>query len=285
VSHGYLKLRSLAKAATSQQLKREILFAMKFGVCAGFDKAQALKEAGFDFIELFVQGHLVPEKGDDEFLPLMEKISACELPCVAANGFIPGHLKITGPDVSERKLTRYVENACGRALRSGIDKIVFGSGGARQIPEGFSRVEAHRQLVEFGKMAAHVAAACGIVIVVEPLNKAECNVLTSVGESAEYVREVDSRSFRLLVDAYHFLKDDNDFDALQNAGHLLSHAHIATVKTRKAPGIEDCDFSKFFHVLKKTGYSETISVEGGWNDMAKEAPAALKAIKDAIKSA
>ncbi len=258
---------------------------MKFGVCTGFENAPALKAAGFDYVELFVQGHLVPEKGDSEFLPIIERITSAELPCLAANGFLPGHLKVTGPDVNERKLTRYVENACGRALRSGIGKLVFGSGGARQIPEGFNRCEAKKQLVEFGKMAAHVASACGIVIVVEPLNNAECNVLTSVGEAAEYVREVDSHSFKLLVDAYHFMKDDNDYDALQNAGHLLAHAHIATAKSRKAPGIEECDFSKFFHALKRIGYADTISIEGGWNDIAKEAAPAMKALKDAIKSA
>ena len=254
---------------------------MKFGVCTGIENAKALKTAGFDFVELFVQGHLIPEKEEAEFLPIFEKIKMMELPSLAANGFLPGHLKVTGPEYNERRLTRYVENACGRALRAGISRIVFGSGGARQIPDGFSREEAEAQLVEFGKLAAHVAAACGVLIVVEPLNKAECNVLTSVGESAKYVRKVNKPSFRLLVDAYHFMKDDNDFDALTDAVPLLSHVHIATQPNRKAPGIEPTDFSRFFKALKAGGYDGTVSIEGGWNDIAKEAPAALKALREA----
>ena len=254
---------------------------MKFGVCTGCENAKALKNAGFDFVELNVQGHLVPEKDEIEFQPIFEKIKAMEVPTLAANGFLPGHLKVTGPAYDERKLARYVENACGRALRSGLTRIVFGSGAARQIPDGFSREEAEAQLVEFGKLAAHIAAACGVLIVVEPLNKAECNVLTSVGESAKYVRKVGKPSFRLLVDAFHFMKDDNDFDALADAVPLFSHVHIATQPNRKAPGIEPTDFSRFFKTLKAGGYDDTVSIEGGWNDIVKEAPAALKALREA----
>lgn len=245
---------------------------MRFGVCAQPEAAPALKEAGFKFVELNVQSHLVPEKGDAEFHPVLDRINDCALPCSAANCFIPGHLKVTGPDVSMDKLTRYVENACGRALRAGMETIVFGSGGARAIPEGFSRFEAHKQLVEFGKMAAHIAGKCELTIVVEPLNKKECNVLTAVGECADYVREVNHHSFKLLVDSYHWLKDSDSYDDLVSAGHLIAHAHIATKLNRKAPGLEECDFSDFFKALRSFGYGGNVSVEASWNDMEKDAP-------------
>ncbi len=255
---------------------------MKFGVCTGFENAAAVKSAGFDYVELNVQAHLVPEKDEAEFAPIYEKIKALPIPALAANCFLPGHLKPVGPSYNESKLARYVENACGRAMRVGIQKLVFGSGGARQIPDGFSRDEAEAQLVEFGKLAAHIAAACGVTIVVEPLNKAECNVLTSVGESAKYVRKVGSPSFRLLVDAYHFMKDDNDFAALADAAPLLVHAHIATQPGRLPPGIEPTDFSKFFKTLKAGGFDGTISVEAKWDKLPETAAQVYKAFREAV---
>ncbi len=50
-----------------------------------------------------------------------------------------------------------------------------------------------QQLLWFGAMVGPRAQAHDVTVVVEPLNvtRGECNVLTSVGESARYVRQVD----------------------------------------------------------------------------------------------
>ena len=44
--------------------------------------------------------------------------------------------------------------AWARLARLGTQIVVFGSGGARRVPEGFSKEEAFKQLVEFGKRIA-----------------------------------------------------------------------------------------------------------------------------------
>ncbi len=50
----------------------------------------------------------------------------------------------------------------------GIGIIVFGSGGARRIPEGFDRQRAHGQLVAFCRMVGPIAREHGVIIAVEP---------------------------------------------------------------------------------------------------------------------
>ena len=55
------------------------------------------------------------------------------------------------------------------AKELGLKIIVFGSGGARKVPEGFSQDEAYKQLVEFAKRIAPEAKKRGIVVAVEPL--------------------------------------------------------------------------------------------------------------------
>lgn len=84
---------------------------------------------------------------------------------------------------------------------AGIRTIVFGSGGARNIPDDFCRAEAWEQLVSFGRLAAGAASRHGVTLGAEPLNRKECNVLNSVKESAAYVHEVGHSHFRLLVDS------------------------------------------------------------------------------------
>jgi sugar phosphate isomerase/epimerase len=257
---------------------------MIYGVCAEPENAATLAEAGFEFVELHVQRHLRPEADEAAFLPQLEQIQAAALPCAAANCFIPGHLKITGPQVDFDGLARYVEAACERARRAGIETIVFGSGGARAIPECFDRRQAWGQLLDFGRMLGPVAERYGITIAVEPLNRGESNVLNSVDEGARYVREVDRASVMLLVDGYHWALERESVEDIVAAGPLLCHAHIATYRTRLSPGAEPCDFRPFFQALKDGGYDGRIAIEGKWDDMPGQAAEALAQLKRAART-
>ena len=131
---------------------------MEYGVCAPIESAAILAAAGFDFIELHVQRDLRTTEGEDAFAPMLARIRQSAVPPIAANCFIPGELRITGPDVDMEALEAYASTAFERAVRSGIETIVFGSGGARRIPEGFDRGAAWQQLVRFGQCIGPIAA-------------------------------------------------------------------------------------------------------------------------------
>ena len=252
---------------------------MKFGVCTDFNSASMLAKTGFDFIELHVQSHLKPEEREEAFLPVLKEIKACPIACSAANCFVPGALKITGPDASLDKLCAYVTVAFERAKRAGLATIVFGSGGARHIPDGFDRAEAWKQLVAFGKMIGPLARKNGITVAVEPLNLKECNVLTSVGEGARYVRDVNDPGVRLLADAYHWGLDADSLDDLVAAGPLLRHIHVASFPSREPPGFGTCDLRPFFGALRKGGYDGRVSIECAWSDMPAQASKAMETLR------
>lgn len=252
---------------------------MKIGVCSGPENASLLAAAGCDYLEINVQAHLKPESPEADFQALGEQLRHLPLPCEAANCFVPGHLKITGPAVNFDRLSEYVGRAFARAERVGIKAIVFGSGAARAIPEGFSRDEAREQLIRFGQLCGNLAGEHGLTVVVEPLNRGECNVLTTVAEGGDYVRAVNHPNFQLLVDAYHWAKDREPVENILANGLLLRHAHIATYQTRFAPGREPCDFQPFCEALRAVRYAGRLSVESGWGDMAAEAPIALHLLR------
>jgi sugar phosphate isomerase/epimerase len=258
---------------------------MRYGVCATVESASILAAVGYDFIELHVQRDLKTTEPEDAFAPMVAQIQATAVPAIAANSFVPGGLKITGPDVDEEALEAYAATAFERAARSGLETIVFGSGGARQIPDDFDRDEAWQQLVRFGRLIGPLAEAQGVTVVVEPLNRRECNVLNLIGECAQYVREVDHPYVRLLVDAYHWGVENDSEEDLVEAMPLIRHAHIATYETRKAPGFEPCDFGPFFRALERGGYDGPLSIEARWSSLEDEAAKALATLREAASAA
>jgi len=248
---------------------------MQYGICCSADLAPTAAEAGYAFVESSVGALLKPREDDDAFAAAVDAMRKGGLPCPVVNCFVPGDLKITGPTADLGALEAYVTKAFQRAQQADVDTIVFGSGGARRIPDEFDRQTAHEQIVAFCRMLAPIAEAHGVTVVVEPLNLAECNVLTTVGESAALVREVDHPALRLLVDGYHLLKDDDALADIVANGDLLRHVHLATVPTRVFPGSEPCDLGPFFQALVDAGYTGRVSIEAKIQDAPTEFPRAL----------
>lgn len=252
---------------------------MTFGVCGDPGVASIAADAGYDFAEWTVASVLSPREPDEAFDAALKEARAAALAYPVLNVFVPGDLKITGPNVDFEKLRGFVATAMRRARTAGVEVIVFGSGGARRVPDGFDRSVAHGQLIAFCSMAAPLAADHGVTIAVEPLNLSECNVLNTVAECGELVREVSHPGVRLLVDAYHLMHDSDSCEDIVAYGDLLSHAHIATVPNRLAPGAEPCDFGEFFAALARAGYRGRVSIEAKLSDPQKELPAALSELR------
>ena len=252
---------------------------MQYGLCNDGALADEAAGAGYDFIEMGVAGALMPLEDEASFGESLARIEAGALPCRAMNCFIPGQMKITGPEVDLAALEGYVATACRRASRAGVETIVFGSGGARRIPDGFDRDRGGEQIVAFCRMTAGVAGDCGLTVVVEPLSRDEANSLTTVAEAAAVVRRVDHPALRLLVDFYHWARDGDRMEDIVAAGDLLAHVHVATVPNRLAPGSEPCDLGPFFGALRAGGYDGRVSIEAKFTDPPGDLPRALATMK------
>ena len=108
----------------------------------------------------------------------------------------------------------------------GIKTLVFGSGGARKVPEGFDRETARRQIIGFCSLAAPIAHRQGIVLVMEHLHKKETNIINSVAEAMTYVKAVNHPGFQCLVDSYHFWLENEKPADLQAAMPWIKHVHL-----------------------------------------------------------
>ncbi len=234
---------------------------MLFGMYAPTENASAMKVAGWDFVEGNIIELLQGELTDDQWQGAARAVKA-PIPLLAANRLLPPHIKPVGPTFDLPKLQQYMQRVISRAARIGMKTLVFGSGVARTVPAGFDRASARDQLLDFIRMSTEIAAKHGVLIVAEPLNRAECNIMNGVPECMEYVRAVNHPNFQCLVDSYHVWLDNDPLEPLTENVPWLKHVHVSDVENRNVPSPHTPhDYQAFFNALKKGGYDGPIAVE------------------------
>ncbi len=250
---------------------------MRFGCCGGIADAPLLRDAGFDYIELPV-GTLMSATDEAAYRRITDEILAMGLPVEACNVFIPATLKITGPDVEREPLWHYAATALQRMGEIGARVCVFGSGGARSIPDGFDRATALDQLAAFLDHVQEASARHGVRVVIEPLNRGESNVFNSVAESDAFNQSRGLSGIGVLADLYHISVEGETYDGMIAAGDRLGHVHVADAD-RSAPGEgAPTDYAGFFRTLKRMGYAGTISVEARWRVTVRDELRGIEAV-------
>lgn len=253
---------------------------------AKLEKAPAtlktLSEAGCDFFEFGV-GMLCPESPRSLFEAFKDIVSDYSLQADCFNSFIPADLKVTGPNVDAPRLDNYLAAATERAAELGGEVIVFGSGGARQVPEDFSRKRARDQILEFLETAANYAREHRLVIAIEPLNRSETNMINSIAEAVQFADELMQPEVQVLVDFYHQMLEGEAFDEIVRAGERIVHVHVADTD-RLYPGSGTYDYQRFARSLADAGYNKRVSVECNFRDFDKEVPQSIQFLREAFNT-
>lgn len=252
---------------------------MKFGVVTDVKNRALLEELGFDYLECHVTAIAAME--EDAFQALATENDAASLKIEAACVLLPSTVRVTGPDVDPAQQAAYLERAFARLERLGVGPVVFGSGGARRIPDGFDRAIAWHQLISFGRLAAETAARHGLTIVMEPLNTMETNVINTQVDGLRLMQDIDRPSFEILSDFYHLSLAGEGRAEVASCGGHLKHTHIANPEGRVSMTHGDAaDYDAFFAGLADCGYHGRMSVEGNLGEYRETLPEALALMKE-----
>jgi sugar phosphate isomerase/epimerase len=255
---------------------------VQVGYCSTLKNIDAAKAAGFDYLELGTSE--IAALSEEEFEKTVAHIKEVGLPVPVTNLFLPAALKVTGPQTNRDEQMAYVRKAFARLSRLGTGIVVFGSGGARRVPERFPKEDAFKQLVEFGKRIAPEARAQGLTIAIEPLRREETNIINSAAEGLELVQAVDDPNFQLMVDFYHLASEKEDPEIVVRAKEHIRHLHMANPQGRVFPLVwDEYDYAPFFARLREIGYDKRISVEASAKDFPSEAPQAIALLRRAFE--
>lgn len=250
---------------------------MRIGCCGTIEQAEAIRSAGFEYLEVSAHDVLGIDEPDDAWLARVEQLRALPLPIEVAHDLLPARLRVVATDRDLSAISSHLERVANRAQQLGIREIVFGSGAARQRPDSVSVIEANRQLREFLRLAATVCQPHGITVLIEPMHADATNTINRLGDARQLCDTVEHPCVGVMVDTEHFGVENETDESLLDVGDGLHHVHLCEPVGGYEPGVQGpehdnpFDFEHFFCLLRKVGYAGRMSVNSTWSGPIEDA--------------
>ena len=229
----------------------------------GFSYAPAIRQAGFDYIELPIAQ--VITLTDREFEEHRAVLRDLALPVRATNNFFAPDVRLIGPGVDRELVRDRYTHALAWASRLGAHCAVFGSPWAKFRPEDIPEERAFEELAAWCSEMGDEAAKQGLLLAIEPNNRTETNMINTFSQAVALAQAVNHPSVRCLQDYFHLGMEGDGVDSLLEHGEKwLIHTHFARIEKRGFPRSmgEDPGYAPFFSALRAIGYDGGVSMEG-----------------------
>lgn len=231
-----------------------------FGRIADYD---SIKVSGFDYAELDIPE--LAELPEAVFNDFCEKVHLDGFPVLTGARALP----IAEPwfftdRFSIDTYAEYMEKACRRAKRLGIQKIILGNGKARWLMDETS-ITLEVNFINFLRVFAGIAGEQGIELVLEPLGPDYSNYINTLPEAAQVIRRTGAQNLFMMADLRHVYRAGESYEHMVEYIDLVHHIHVDYPKTfpqRPFPQKDDgFDYAPFLSALKRSGYCGTLTIE------------------------
>jgi sugar phosphate isomerase/epimerase len=127
--------------------------------------------------------------------------------------------------------------------------------------DGMDRDEATFYLADALSGLGKRAAAFGVPLLYEPLNRYETNFANTLADGSHILRMLDNDNVKLLADLFHMSIEEADpAAALRAAGKDVGHVHFAD-SNRRPVGEGHTDMTPIVRALREIGYDGYLSAE------------------------
>jgi sugar phosphate isomerase/epimerase len=183
---------------------------------------------------------------------------------------------LANPDPAIRaQAVQYLGDCLRFAAEVGVPIVQMLASGETRLGPVASRDEEWAWSVEGMRAAARLAERLGVRIAVEPLNRYEAYLVTSVAEGLAYVEAVGSPQVGLTLDLFHANIEEPDIArSIARAGARLWHVQVADTN-RQGLGRGHLDVAAVVAALRGIDYAGAVVVE-----VVAPGPDPFRAIKD-----
>lgn len=129
------------------------------------------------------------------------------------------------------------------------------------IQPGIERRQAEEWLIEALQECSFAAAALGVRLALEPINRYETSLVNNAAQGMDLINRAGSANFGLLLDTFHMnIEEPRIEESIRACGSRIFHFHVAD-SNRWYPGAGHLDFLSILSALNETGYTGFVSGE------------------------
>ena len=220
------------------------------------DAARSAAALGYDGVELAVRD---PARVDLDALTRLLHETELKVPAVGTGqAYLADGLSLSHPD----------EGIRARAIERVEAHIRFAAQISAAVIIGLirGRISDNRPSTEARLTASlhsllRVADLEGVWLIIEPINRYETDLLTTVDETVAFIDRIGAERLGILADTFHMNIEEVSIAAsLREAGSRLRHVHTAD-SNRHAPGWGHLDFAAVLATLRAMSYRGWFSAE------------------------
>jgi D-psicose/D-tagatose/L-ribulose 3-epimerase len=138
---------------------------------------------------------------------------------------------------------------------------MYSAVGKARLDDPDDRAAERRRSVENLKHAAERAAASGVRLAIEPLNRYETDMVNTAQQGLELCDAIGADNVGLLLDTYHMNIEEKSIGAaIRAAGDRVFHFHSCE-NDRGTPGTGHIPWADVFSALADIGYRGQIVIE------------------------
>lgn len=129
------------------------------------------------------------------------------------------------------------------------------------IADNQSYQEAEQLFIETSRQICDIAAAYGVTLIIEPVNRYEINFINNLDDGANLLEKVERENLGLMPDVFHMNIEDAQIGlSLAKHANLVKYIHLAD-SNRWAPGWGHLDFEDVFEGLSKARFDGWAAIE------------------------
>lgn len=221
-----------------------------------FEKIAAL---GYDCVEIAVED---PQLIDSEIL--VKELAKNNLTPVVCGAFGTTRDLTSDDEGLQRNSLLYIEKCLNIANDLGATffagPMYSAVGKARMVSSQQREIEWNRAIKHLGTVC-EMAAARGLQIGLEPLNRFESDLINNVDDVLRLIEDINHPAAKICLDMFHMNIEEKDPGlAIRKAGNKLIHVQVSE-NYRGIPGSGNASWEAFYGALLSIGYKGAVSIE------------------------
>jgi sugar phosphate isomerase/epimerase len=231
------------------------------------DACQAIRKIGYTGIEIapFTLGERPSDISAAQRAEYRTQMADAGLTFVGLHWLMvsPKGLHVTTPDAGLRRRSwdhiRDLIDLCADLGPDGV--MIFGSPKQRSTTGGLTPAEATKNFTDGLAAVAPHAANRGVTVLVEALPANQADIVLTLAEAVEIVRQIDSPGVRTMFDVHNAVDEAEPHAALVDRYFdYIRHVHVNEIDGRHC-GAADYDFAPVLETLARRGYRGWVSLE------------------------